>query len=262
MKRYYDECNRRIVHIDNSATKQFWDSRWNTDDFYKSITSMPNSWVTLTTKKYLENGDILEGGCGLAQHVFSLQKHGYQSVGVDFAENTILNIRKAVPDLKVEIADVRKLPFDNNSFDGYWSLGVIEHFWNGYDDIANEMARVIRPGGFLFLTFPHVSTLRKIKIRFKKYKKWKDTSCEPDNFYQFALDSDDVKENMEKIGFELVHQHGLDAVKGIKDDIRLFSFLQKIYDSNSFLSKVIKKLINEIASNYCGHSWFMDLRKI
>lgn len=47
--------------------------------------------------------------------------------------------------------DVRKLQFADGFFDGYWSLGVIEYFWEGYNEIVNEVKRVIKPGMFSVL---------------------------------------------------------------------------------------------------------------
>ena len=47
------------------------------------------------------------------------------------------------PQLDVSYGDVRALEFEDDSFDGYWSLGVIEHFPDGYEDIGQEMTRVI-----------------------------------------------------------------------------------------------------------------------
>jgi len=55
-------------------------------------------------------------------------------------------------------SDVRKLNFPDHYFDGYWSLGVIEHFYKGYDEIIHKIYRVLHPGGFLFLTVPEMST--------------------------------------------------------------------------------------------------------
>jgi len=42
------------------------------------------------------------------------------------------------------------LKFPNNFFDGYWTLGVIEHFWEGYNQIIEEAKRVIKPGDIYF----------------------------------------------------------------------------------------------------------------
>lgn len=101
-----------------------------------------------TLRKYLpgEKGIILEGGCGRAQHVYCMKYNGYNAVGVDFAERTVRAVNEAVPELDVRKCDVRNLPFRDGEIAGYWSIGVIEHFWDGYNEILDEMARVIRDG--------------------------------------------------------------------------------------------------------------------
>ena len=40
---------------------------------------------------------------------------------------------------------------------------TIEHFIDGYDAILSEMYRVIKEGGYLFLTVPSMSIIRKVK---------------------------------------------------------------------------------------------------
>lgn len=171
MQRYYDSKFDRLIYIGQAATDQFWDEHWETDDFRKAITSNPNSYVTKITKKYLSIGSrILEGGCGQANNVYALHKYGFDVIGLDYASETVKKIKLNAPELSIKLGDVRKLPFDDNYFDGYWSLGVIEHFWLSYDDIASEMARVIRGGGYLFITFPMMSSLRQWKAKNNKFK--------------------------------------------------------------------------------------------
>ena len=63
------------------------------------------------------------------------------------------------PELHPVLGDVRNLPLEDDSVDGYWSLGVIEHLYDGYGDIFREMYRVIRRDGYLFLTFSHMERL-------------------------------------------------------------------------------------------------------
>jgi SAM-dependent methyltransferase len=264
MKRYYDPKNKRLIYIGESATEQFWDSHWKTENFRKAVTSTPNSWVARVTKKYLAEGsEVLEGGCGQANHVFALTKQGYNAVGLDFAPQTVRKLQENVPEIQIVLGDVRELPFENSSFDGYWSLGVIEHFWDGYDAIASEMARVVRGGGLLFLTFPCISFLRRLKAKKNHYPVWKGEDNEPEGFYQFALSPSTVEEKMSGFGFTLVHEKGLDGVKGLKDEVESFNKpLQFLYDSPSLMSRILKRLINGFTSDSFGHSKLMIFRKI
>jgi SAM-dependent methyltransferase len=264
MKRFYDEEHHRLIYVGQAATEQFWDEHWKIDDFRRSVTANPNSWVAKITKRYLPMGSrILEGGCGPAKHVYALQKRGYLTIGVDFAPKTVSLLNNAVPELDVRLGDVRDLPFEDNSFDGYWSLGVIEHFWDGYDTIAREMQRVLRKGGYLFLTFPAMTKIRNWKALRGAYAPWEALDQEPEGFYQFALCPDRTESFFSKFGFITEYHQGLDGIKGFKDEIPILRpQLQKLYDSPNFLARVSRNICNTaIMSKWCGHICLLVLRK-
>lgn len=54
--------------------------------------------------------------------------------------------------------DATHLSFGDDSFDLVYSISVIEHIHGNYLKAVREMARVTRPGGYLYLTFPVSST--------------------------------------------------------------------------------------------------------
>lgn len=151
-KKYYDPKYKRLVFFSDKASAEYWDKQWvvEIEKFKKRVTSVPNSsFVKKITDTYLQGrGKILEGGCGNGQFVYALKKWGYDPYGVDYAPKTVLNINTHFPELKITKGDVRNLPFKDDFFQGYWSFGVIEHFYDGYGDILREMHRVI--GGVVF----------------------------------------------------------------------------------------------------------------
>lgn len=58
--------------------------------------------------------------------------------------------------LRLEAADGTALPYEDASFDAAYSSSVIEHIPGDGDSAAmRELARVLRPGGVLALTFPY-----------------------------------------------------------------------------------------------------------
>lgn len=213
------------------------------------------------TKKFLQPpARILEGGCGTGQNVVGLAKNGFDVWGVDMAAETIGQIKKSFPELKVQVQDVRQLDFSDNFFDGYWSLGVIEHFEHGFGDVLREAGRVLRPGGFLFLTFPWLSPLRRFKVRLGQYPIFTNDSAE--NFYEFILDEQKVREELEKYGFDFVKHCPFDAVKGLKDEINFLQDpFQKIYDGRSILAQGARFLLTVLLSFWAGHSILLIGRK-
>ena len=174
MKKYFDKNNNRIVCIENKASSLFWDKHWSIDNFESKVKLKFCPFVTRNTSKYLAKGSrILEGGCGIGKNVYLLDYHDYKVIGVDYAQKTVDTVNKLFPDLDIRFGDVRSLEFPDRYFDGYWSFGVIEHFYDGYGSIMNEMYRVLKKDGYLFMTVPSLSLIRKYKIRNSTHKKKK-----------------------------------------------------------------------------------------
>jgi len=227
---YFDKQNNRLIYLEKQATPDFWDSHWKLDHFVRTkLLNVRDTPVTTVLKKYIkpEDGMILEGGCGNALQVAALVNNGYQCIGVDYAPRTVRIINEAIPELSVCLGDVRHLNFEDAHFAGYLSLGVIEHFWEGYETIGLEMARVIKPFGYLFLAFPYMSPLRKLKGRLGFYPMWKP-SQNPSNFYQFALDHKLVTQSFLKRGFYLLEAIPMLGLRATKDEIKVLkTFLQR-----------------------------------
>ena len=117
------------------------------------------------------------------------------------------------------------LPYPDNSFDGNWSFGVIEHFWNGYDAIVQEAYRVLKPGGHLFMTFLTLSPLRHVKLKLGLYRPLPETmqngGSAPHGFYQFFLSSQKVYSRLERLGFSVMEQFLHTVESGLKQDLPL-----------------------------------------
>lgn len=266
MKRYYDNRNRRLVYIGESATPEFWASHWDTENLEEKIKRWKNDrFVLRTLRKYIpdKDGKILEGGCGRGQVVYCMYVHGYKSIGIDFAKKTIERVKGAIPELDVRVGDVRDLQFPDNYFVGYWSLGVIEHFWNGYYDILKEMRRVLINGGYIFLTFPYMSPLRRLKAKLGLYKEFNVEDTE--RFYQFALNIDIVIKDFEAIGFKLVYKKPRNGLGGFKDEINILKPIsQKLYDYQGKNLGVsgFRFVLDKLLATFAGHSIFLVFRKM
>jgi SAM-dependent methyltransferase len=105
-----------------------------------------------------ESSKILEIGVGRGRMVSILRKNGTDAefYGADITENAKLSGTLAV------IGDARKLPFPDNTFDLVYSLGVIEHFPET-SSAVNEHARVVKNGGHVLITTPHLSVFTPLR---------------------------------------------------------------------------------------------------
>lgn len=265
MQKYYDKTHKRLVLLGEKSSPAFWDKHWSIDDFRIKIEeNKNNSFVLENTRRFLSEGKILEGGCGMGKILYCLHNNGYTAYGVDFAKKTVRKINKCFPELNVFPGDVRYIQFKDNFFDGYWSLGVIEHFFEGYDSIVREMHRVLKRGGFLFVTYPFMSPLRKLKAKLKLYRNFKNTD-KSDNFYQFVLDPLYVKNDLKKHGFKLIYFKPFGGLKGFKDEIWLIKPLfQRLYDykgKNSYVKKLKRQLIR-VLDKFSSHMMLMIFKKV
>jgi ubiquinone/menaquinone biosynthesis C-methylase UbiE len=89
----------------------------------------------------LQHKRVLEIGCGLGL----LQDLVDDYVGMDIARAAGNYVHK--PFLS---ASATVLPFADNSFDGIWSIWVLEHIAQP-EQMLQEIERVLKPGGVLFL---------------------------------------------------------------------------------------------------------------
>jgi SAM-dependent methyltransferase len=259
MHRFFDKKNNRLVYINKKADGLYWDEQWSKLNIKSALkNSKLDTLVSPTTSRYikpLKYHRILEGGCGMGQYVKSLQLKGYNPYGVDLAENTINQIKKIEPSLKVSVGDVRKLNFADNYFSGYWSLGVIEHFYNGFEDIVTEMKRVVKPGGYLFITFPHMSWIRRYKAKKNKYRIFEKDETKVKDFYQFALSEENVISFFKKNGFKFIREKKFDGLKGFKDEVDILpSFFWEILQTKNLFSLGVQFILSRLLAPLFSHS--------
>lgn len=251
----------RLVYLDEKATPEFWDARWKAEG--DVVLSSFDREVAAVTARHLEPGSrVLEGGCGRAAKVKALADVGFSAVGIDFAAESVERARAVFPALDIRRGDVRSLPFPASHFDGCWSIGVIEHFWDGYDAILMEAHRVLRSRGVLFLTAPWFSPYRQRKARAGGYQS-AEFSAEPEAFYQFALGRKEVSAALERIGFELMSWHGFAPEISMREDMdSLRTAVTWLTGSRGALPKrVLRRVVTRAFSDYCGHSFMAIARR-
>lgn len=258
MKHFFDKKNNRLVFIHEKATASYWDSHWkmNEKEFINAINSGSRDlFVKWYTNKFVpKGGRVLEGGCGKGQYVHAFKNWNYDSYGIDYAKDTVQKVNKLFPELNIIQGDVRDLPYDTNFFDAYWSFGVIEHFYEGYEKIVREMKRVVKPGGHIFVTIPVMSKLRQLKANRGDYPLL-DNNVDLSSFYQFALDKNSVIENFKIYKLTCIQQTNTSGLKGLKDESKtLKPILKKLYDINFLPLNVFKKILSQLLAPFSGHT--------
>ena len=98
-------------------------------------------------------GRVLENGCGVGMYLEHLRPHVGSIIGLeyDFERAQVARSRSAE---SIVSAAGEQLPFPGASFDAILSHEVLEHVQNDRM-AAQEMLRVLRPGGRIFLFTPN-----------------------------------------------------------------------------------------------------------
>jgi SAM-dependent methyltransferase len=95
-------------------------------------------------------------GCGQGEFLEQARARGLCGMGLDYWEPNARAAGAQVPALAADLN--RPLPFATASLDGATLIEVIEHIIRA-ESLVAELARVIRPGGWLVLTTPNVAHL-------------------------------------------------------------------------------------------------------
>ena len=209
---YYWKERSCLVEVNTQqADVQYWENLWLENLDVASVRkSAKQSFLVKIIKAHLpQNSWVLEGGTGTGYNVLALQEAGYRATGIDYAEQTIARVHSLFPEIDVRVGNIFHLDFEDHTFDAVFSPGVIEHFWNGYSEIIAESYRVLKPGGFLFISTPTMSLLRKWKAFLHLYPGWKDGKNEPENFFQFVLPPENIIESCSRFSFDYIKKYNM-----------------------------------------------------
>ena len=89
--------------------------------------------------------------------MIALRARGFKHIeGIDWGERTIGIVKKVYPDLPVKVGDATRVDVPDDHFNAYLSLGVVEHRQEGPEPYLAEAFRVLKPGGYAFISVPFV----------------------------------------------------------------------------------------------------------
>jgi SAM-dependent methyltransferase len=98
-----------------------------------------------------EAGTWLDAGCGAGTYIRLLLRHGHQVVGTDYSLPTLRKaVARGLDGVAFTVADVRRLPFGPEQFDGILCLGVTQAL-EATAPAVTELARLLKPGGQLWI---------------------------------------------------------------------------------------------------------------
>lgn len=97
---------------------------------------------------------VLDAGCGGGRNTIAMACLGAkEAIGIDIGAEGVADARRRAAELdnaRFEVASILDIPFEDHSFDLVWCAGVLM-ITADEDRALDELTRVLRPGGFLYL---------------------------------------------------------------------------------------------------------------
>ncbi|WP_045743769.1 class I SAM-dependent DNA methyltransferase [Actinoplanes rectilineatus] len=134
-------------------------SEWYAKNLVGVLESMPieRAMLDLFAEMTLSVGtDIADVGCGTGRLLPYLASRGLSPRGVDLSPKMIEVAQQENPGFAYEVADLRDLPFEDTSLAGVvcW-FSLIYLAPDARVPAFTELARVVKPGGYLVTAFKH-----------------------------------------------------------------------------------------------------------
>ena len=218
-------------------TKKAWAENWQDHSIeevlrifdYTRGERLLNTFLSILPK----TGKILEGGCGLGPWVIKLRSMGYDISGVDYDPISIDKIRSFDSSIPLYVSDVAKMPFSDNEFNAYMSLGVLEHFCEGPQEAIREAWRILEPEGLFVVLLPYLNFLLRMKLPFLNLKKSKILrkmfGKEEKNFYyERYFKVNEISKLLEENGFSI------ESVRPVDHIFNFVTFSGIFRDRNSY----------------------------
>ncbi len=135
--------------------------------YSKDVADSLRTYIFLSRREYvlsmidLENGNVLDIGCGPGILTEDLLKRNFRVWNIDISEGMVekarqrMRIVSGAENAYFSVGDIEKLDFADKFFDLVLCVGVLEYLSD--DTIAlREIARVLKPGGSAILTVPNM----------------------------------------------------------------------------------------------------------
>lgn len=163
---YYDQL--MIVKMSSRVNEKIWDEHWAKKKgvrniiFEKVVSFYRRSLIATQVRVYIDRyfpqiGIFLELGSGTSESSIRILKRNRLLGAVDFSPYALSRAKKiSVVDFYIQ-ADIFKLPLKDESIDGIWNVGVMEHFTEDeLIQILREFNRVLRENRCCILFWPWI----------------------------------------------------------------------------------------------------------
>ncbi len=168
-------ANGRMRWHAEEADEAFWADYWESKvnaAYYRQAEALDLAADELGGPLLAEmprDGRHLEAGCGAGYWVAALRRAGLDVEGIEYSRELVALVNRVYPGLPVSYGDALALDCPDNTYASYLSFGVVEHREAGPQPFLAEALRVLRPGGKLIITVPHLGRLRRLRGQLRRY---------------------------------------------------------------------------------------------
>lgn len=204
---------------ETAFVEQHWTEVWRREGGPQgAFDKIPRKPEFKLMRPYLEkmprNACLLDGGCGLGDWTVYLTRNGHPTLGVDLSRSIVAKLKERFPDAEFAVGDVRATGLPDTSFDGYFSWGVFEHFEEGLQHCIREAYRLLKPGGYLFVTVPFDNRRHSMLANWDRYRQAKPIE-NPMRFYQWRLTRGELRRELAMGGFEVIDIRPIHKRQGV-----------------------------------------------
>lgn len=164
----------------------------------------PKHFLTLIPwfTKYIEKSDIvLDLGCGNGQNSIKASRYAKEVIGVDIDESLLAIAQKSTQAKNIDFKKLdleERLPFKNSSFDKILFLDVLEHL-EKRDQTLQEVKRILKPSGLLFLGVPNSQT------SWKRLQRSAGVCSYSDSDHKIEFSQKAIRQLLKKHNFKIIH---------------------------------------------------------
>jgi SAM-dependent methyltransferase len=252
----YDENKGETSFVESYWTK-VWEQRKLSANIDKEV---EDNEVYPIINKYIaglpNKSRLLDGGCGMGEWVDYYTRRGKEVIGLDLSKDTVIRLKKHYNNCQFQHGDIRNTGFSDNSFDAMFSWGTFEHFEVGLGECFQEAARILKPGGLLFVSVPYQNLRHIIRDRKVKNKDWNEVIDTNDptktiTFYQWRLTETELAAEFLINGFNVKEILPIAKRTGVKRLLQ-HSFL-KITPEHRLFKLLFKSVLPIIPAHYVSH---------
>lgn len=159
-------CGFVFCNIAPSAKtlEDYYENNYNRTNYFSPITRARYNHLLDQFEVYRNTNRILDIGCGHGFFLEVAKERGWEVFGTELSEAAIADCESK--GIQMHKGKINNDSFDSDSFDIVVSIEMIEHI-NYPVDYVTQIQRILRKGGFCYITTPNFNSLLRYYLKEK-----------------------------------------------------------------------------------------------